>query len=248
MRKKIFVCLPPLNTLILRSHRTNLDFCRSQTILRLVNKHCLVTKQGKDVTIANRKVLEKEEMRKKILASAMKLFLSEGYDRVSIRKIADAIDYSPATVYLYFKDKTAIFNSLQKIAFDKFFETLTRAVKIKDAKKRLDKIGELYMKFAFDNPEYYDLMFIMSAPIDRTNDECYTDVRGLELLSATIAEVFKNNRTQKVDVEAVTFLLWGFTHGLASLVIRKRLAMFPDKHIKELFSKISKIMDERIFK
>ena len=98
--------------------------------------------------ITERKELEKETMRKKILDAAMKLFLTEGYAKVSIRKIADAIEYSPATVYLYFKDKTAIFNALQKIAFDKFYETLAECLKTKDVKKRLDEMGELYMKFA----------------------------------------------------------------------------------------------------
>ncbi len=197
--------------------------------------------------IAERKELEKEAMRNKILTVAMKLFLSEGYDKVSIRKIAESIEYSPATVYLYFKDKTAIFNSLQKIAFDKFYDTLTTSLKIKDVKKRLDKIGELYMKFAFENPEYYDLMFIMSAPIDPVKEECYIDDRALKLLSDTIAEVFEQKGITNGDVEATTFLLWSFTHGLASLVIRKRLVMVPEAHIKGLFKKIFDMLDERFF-
>jgi len=197
--------------------------------------------------IAERKESDKEVLRKKILDSAMRLFLSEGYDKVSIRKIADAIEYSPATVYLYFKDKTAIFNSLQKIAFDKFYNTLAESLKIKDVKKRLDEMGELYVKFALENSEYYDLMFIMSAPIDREKDICFIDLRGLDLLRGTIEEVLKKRGIKNVDVEAVTFLLWGFSHGLASLVIRKRLTMVPDEQIKGLFQKVSKMLDKKFF-
>ena len=197
--------------------------------------------------ITERKELEKETMRKKILDAAMKLFLTEGYAKVSIRKIADAIEYSPATVYLYFKDKTAIFNALQKIAFDKFYETLAECLKIKDVKKRLDEMGELYMKFAMENPGYYDLMFIMSAPIDREKETCFTDDRAFNLLSKTIEEVFKAKKIKNVDVEAAAFLLWGFSHGLASLIIRKRLTVIPDEHLKGLFQKISKMLDKKFF-
>jgi len=197
--------------------------------------------------IAERKELEKEAMRKKILDSAMKLFLSEGYDKVSLRKIADAIEYSPATVYLYFKDKTAIFNALQKVAFDKFYDTLAECLKIKDVKKRLDEMGELYMKFAMENPEYYDLMFIMSAPIDREKETCFMDDRAFNLLSGTIEEVFKKKGIKNIDVEAAAFLIWGFSHGFASLIIRKRLVMVPDEHLKGLFQKISKMLDNKFF-
>ena len=197
--------------------------------------------------ITERKELEREAMRKKILDAAMKLFLSEGYEKVSIRKIADTIEYSPATVYLYFKDKTAIFNSLQKIAFDKFYDALAESLQIKDVKKRLDVMGELYMKYALENPEYYDLMFIMSAPIDREKDACFMDDRAFKLLNQTIEDVFKKKGIKNVDVEAATFLLWGFSHGLASLVIRKRLGMIPEQHLKDLFKKISKMLEQRFF-
>ncbi|MFA6026360.1 MAG: TetR/AcrR family transcriptional regulator [Ignavibacteriaceae bacterium] len=227
--------------------KKDFDIYSSEIILRIKNKHCLVKERGNVMGIAERKKSDKEVMRKKILDSAMKLFLSEGYDKVSIRKIADAIEYSPATVYLYFKDKTAIFNALQKVAFDKFYDTLAECLKIKDVKKRLDEMGELYMKFAMENPEYYDLMFIMSAPIDREKETCFTDDRAFNLLSGTIEEVFKKKGIKNIDVEATAFLLWGFSHGLASLIIRKRLATIPDEHLKGLFLKISKMLDKKFF-
>jgi AcrR family transcriptional regulator len=58
--------------------------------------------------IKERKELEKQKMRKLILDNAMKLFLEKGFENITIRHIAEKIEYSPATIYLYFKDKDEI--------------------------------------------------------------------------------------------------------------------------------------------
>lgn len=63
--------------------------------------------------IVQRKEREKEEMRRLILDAALRLFREHGYDGVSIRNIAEAIEYSPGTIYLYYKDKSEIFFALQ---------------------------------------------------------------------------------------------------------------------------------------
>jgi AcrR family transcriptional regulator len=70
--------------------------------------------------ISERKEREKQEMREKILLVATEMFIEEGYDKTSIRKIADKIEYSPATIYLYFKDKDEIFHAIHDKGFDKF--------------------------------------------------------------------------------------------------------------------------------
>jgi len=67
--------------------------------------------------IAERKEKQKQEMGKMILEASMKLFVEEGFENVSIRKIADLIEYSPTTVYLYFKDKNEILFNLHEMGF-----------------------------------------------------------------------------------------------------------------------------------
>ncbi|MFX8778120.1 helix-turn-helix domain-containing protein, partial [Acinetobacter baumannii] len=58
--------------------------------------------------INERKEKQKLELKRLILDASMKLFVEEGFENVSIRKIADLIEYSPTTIYLYFKDKNEI--------------------------------------------------------------------------------------------------------------------------------------------
>ena len=74
--------------------------------------------------IVERKEREKEDMRRLILNAARKLFLEQGYEKTSIRNIADAIEYSPATIYLYYKDKNELLFALHEEAFLKLMEEL----------------------------------------------------------------------------------------------------------------------------
>jgi AcrR family transcriptional regulator len=98
--------------------------------------------------ISERKEREKQEMVDLILDAAMKLFIEEGYDNVTMRKIGDRIEYSPTTIYLYFKDKTEIFSELLNIAFDKFYESQMSVQSIDNPKEKLLAHGLAYIKFA----------------------------------------------------------------------------------------------------
>src|SRR3954466_12386342 len=110
--------------------------------------------------VKERKERQKLEMKDLILQSAHQLFLNKGFEDVSIRNIAESIEYSPATIYLYFKDKNEIFYALHGEAFKKFNEFMSVLAEVKDPFKRLIKMGELYMGFTFQFPKYYDIMFI----------------------------------------------------------------------------------------
>jgi AcrR family transcriptional regulator len=69
--------------------------------------------------IVERRQREKQQMRRQILDTAMDLFIENGYEEVSIRRIADHIEYSPATIYLYFQDKDDILFVLHEEGFEK---------------------------------------------------------------------------------------------------------------------------------
>src|SRR6266850_4742743 len=114
--------------------------------------------------IRERKERNKQKMRDQILKTAMRLFLEEGFGNVSIRRIAGKIEYSPAAIYLYFKDKDDILFALHTAGFDALYKRQQTIRKIKDPARRLARHGEVYITFALENPEYYNLMFIMRSP------------------------------------------------------------------------------------
>src|SRR6185503_8770969 len=117
--------------------------------------------------IAERKEKQKLEIRKRILEASMKLFVEEGFSNVSIRRIADIIEYSPTTIYLYFKDKDEIFYNLHEMGFQKLQEMNKNLDDIHNPLLRLHKMGENYIQFGIENREFYDLMFIQPEPMEK---------------------------------------------------------------------------------
>lgn len=176
--------------------------------------------------INERKEKQKAELKQQILDASAKLFIEQGYEGVSIRKIADIIEYSPTTVYLYFKDKNEILFDLHEIGFRKYAEANHNLLEIKNPLLRLHKMGENYLRFAIDNPEYYDLMFLLPAPMEFieqcVNDNWSGGDRALAALKDVLQECMDRGIIEKADLNTVAMGVWGMVHGLVTLYIRKR--------------------------
>jgi AcrR family transcriptional regulator len=183
---------------------------------------------------SERRERDRQEMRRMILETAKKLFLKEGFENVSIRKIATQIEYSPATVYLYFKDKGEILYALHTEGFEKLYAEQRKIARIKDPWLRLRACGETYLKFAMENQEYYDLMFIMSATgnVISASPEWDCGIRSYDVLRDSVKACIAAGCFPKVDVEIASFALWSLVHGMASLVIRNRY-MIPSQHVED---------------
>jgi AcrR family transcriptional regulator len=179
--------------------------------------------------ILERKEKQKLEVRKLILEASMKLFVEEGFGNVTIRRIADLIEYSPTTVYLYFKDKDEIFFSLHEIGFQKMQEMNGNLVGINNPLLRLHKMGENYLNFGMENPEYYNLMFIEREPMKKLlemNCEWTNGDAAIGLLKETVSECMEKGYLAKGDARMISLAIWSFVHGLVSLAIRERMEKF----------------------
>ncbi len=176
--------------------------------------------------IPERKEKQKLEIRKAILDASMKLFMEQGFENVSMRKIADLIEYSPTTVYLYFKDKNEILYNLHEMGFQKMAEYTTDLWTIKNPLVRLHKMGEYYLRFGLENPAFYDLMFILQAPMEALqgmeNCEWKSGDQALGRLKETLQECMDKNLIIKGDIDAMAITTWSLVHGMVSLAIRNR--------------------------
>jgi AcrR family transcriptional regulator len=183
--------------------------------------------------ISERKEKQKLEIRKAILDASMKLFIEQGYENVSIRKIADLIEYSPTTVYLYFKDKNEILFNLHEMGFQKMAAYTADLWTIKNPHVRLHKMGEYYIKFGLENPEFYDLMFILQAPMEALqvieNCEWKSGDQALGRLKETLQECMDKKLIEKGDVDAIAMAIWGMVHGMVSLAIRNRFEKLVER-------------------
>lgn len=183
--------------------------------------------------ISERKERDRKVMEKIILDAAMKLFLAEGYKNVTIRGIAKEIEYSPATIYLYFKDKDEIFWTLQRRAFDKFIKAQLSTQSIKDPLERLKAHGKAYIDFASENPQYYDLMFIFEIPHKIHPKEEEEEDLSYDILRRNVKECIDAGLLPDKDVEVVSFALWAYVHGICSLMIKRGNFVSPE-HVEYL--------------
>jgi AcrR family transcriptional regulator len=190
------------------------------------------------MAIKERKEREKQEMRNLIIESATQLFLKQGYDKTSIRIIADDIEYSPATIYLYFKDKDEIFYVIHENAFDILDKELRKHDVIADPFERLLAIGRTYIKFGLENPDYYDLMFIMRAPMQQIKNEekWKAGECAFGYLISTLEACLEQNNIRQADLHVTAIMVWSFVHGLVSLYVRERMCILtlPDDATREV--------------
>lgn len=179
--------------------------------------------------VKERKERDKAEMREMILQSAHKLFIDRGFEEVSIRNIAESIEYSPATIYLYFKDKNEIFYALHNEAFKKFNDQMATSLStIADPFDRLIGMGEKYIQFATEHPKYYEIMFIMDSPMDcdENREEWEEGNRALASLENLLINCQQVGRFQGQDPRVLAFSIWSYMHGMCSLSLRKRLRCY----------------------
>lgn len=181
--------------------------------------------------IAERKGREKVELRAKILEAAKELFVTEGYDKTSLRNIAEKVEYSPATIYLYFKDKVEILHEVCLSGFCVLFEVFEETIHEQDPLKRLLLMGQKYVEFALKNPEMYDLMFILNEPMMALKEEdgWKEGFKTFYFLRDTISEAMLRGQIRAANPEITAVSLWASVHGLASLYIRNRFKMFPQE-------------------
>src|SRR5512138_1144752 len=101
---------------------------------------------------AQRRERERLTLREKILDAARELFTAFGYEAVTMRKIAERIEYSPTAIYLHFADKDALLRELAVIDFTAFAHRFRRATRYTDPVERLGQLGKLYVEFALEHP------------------------------------------------------------------------------------------------
>ncbi|PWJ60273.1 AcrR family transcriptional regulator [Dyadobacter jejuensis] len=185
-----------------------------------------------EMGISERKEREREEMRALILEAAKHLFLEHGYAKTSIRGIADRIEYSPATIYLYYKDKKELMLALQVEAFGKMNASFGELLAIADPFARLQRMGELYISFALENPQLYDLMFMLEAPMEAL--ECQQDswlngMQSFDFLKQSIWDCVEAGYFEEsADIDALALTVWSYMHGLVSLYLKGRMVIFGE--------------------
>lgn len=168
-----------------------------------------------------RRERHKQSLRREILDAAGQLFIDEGFEAVTMRKVAERIEDSPTTIYLYFRDKDELFRTICGETFG-------------ELKRRLDKLSgrgltpleflrqglRLYVKFGLEHPAHYTLTF--SHGHQAAGGHTYETSIGkqaFEHLRAAVASCVQSGDIRTPSVDASAQALWAAAHGLVSLLI-----------------------------
>ena len=191
--------------------------------------------------INERKERHREDLKARILEAAQQLFVTNGYEATSIRKIAAEIEFSPTTIYLYYKDKNDIAYALHQAGFDLLRERLMVLNFVEQPFERLKAMGRAYIQFAIDHPDFYELMFIMKEPMQylqahHPEEEWPEGERVFDALLQTIADCQLAGHFADVEAHEMAMLSWSIVHGLCSLHITS--------HFKHVSEKCTSKMDD----
>lgn len=168
--------------------------------------------------IAERKIRQKEEVKSSILTAAWKLVAQEGWQALSIRKIADAIEYSVPVIYDHFQNKEAILQEFTSRGFRLLTDDLEKSKSLQlDPAKQLEAMAYAYWEFAFRNKEYYQLMYGLGMP----TCEAVRQMPELQVFSETIRQPIRaliaEGKKQDVDEFLKLQTFWSMLHGLISI-------------------------------
>jgi AcrR family transcriptional regulator len=174
-----------------------------------------------------RRQREKDDTRQSILDAARELFVSEGYDGVSMRRIAEKIEYSPTAIYFHFKDKDTLIHALCDADFLALAEQFAGAARIPDPIERIKATGRAYAEFGLTHPNHYRLMFMTPHEMrlsDSALDYGNPEEDSYAFLKSIVAEAIAQKRFRDEyggDVELISQTLWAGLHGVISLEIAK---------------------------
>ena len=170
---------------------------------------------------------EKQQLRRKILAAARKLFVERGYEAVTMREIARAIEYSPTAIYLHFRDKKAVMDAICDEDFLALAKRFWKIGAIVDPVERIRQAGLAYAEFGLRHPHHYRLMFLAPHPPHCVEDSALEhgnpDQDAYAFLRGAVAEAIAAGRFRRGldDADLVSQLVWSGIHGLVALLVVK---------------------------
>jgi|SRR5215472_8478840 AcrR family transcriptional regulator len=178
--------------------------------------------------VKERREREKSETRDKILDAARELFVTEGYEGVSMRKVAEKIEYSPTAIYVHFADKNELFRELCHQDYARLAQVFQSSVMSTDPLERLKQIGAIYIDFGVRYPNHYKFMFMTTHPGHELDDEDREMMGNPEkdayaFLKWAVQQAIDAGsfREELRDADAVSQALWAGVHGVISLEIAK---------------------------
>jgi len=166
----------------------------------------------------------KDDTRCNILGASLDIVKEEGWSALSMRKIADKIEYTAPIIYEYFSNKDAILQELTKMGYVKLAQQMEEAKsKFTDPAEQLEAMWLSYWNFAFAEKELYQVMYGVEMNCCVMENACAAIKGPATLLWDKIEEIVPADKRTEEYVDTKYYTFWSVVHGLISINMTRQL-------------------------
>jgi len=178
--------------------------------------------------ITERRQIEKETIRKKIIDAASEILAEEGYEKLSIRKIAGKIEYSPGIIYHYFQDKAEIVASVVEEGYGRILKGSSEVtLDVENPEKTIEKGLRNYIELMMENPQQFRAILMndieaIQEKVNMLEEGISKERKSIQGLCRLVELGMEKGKFRKMDVELTAQIIWTSTHGLLSRLILEK--------------------------
>lgn len=179
--------------------------------------------------ISDRKLRQQEEIKQQIIAESWHIIAEEGWHALSIRRIADAIEYSVPVIYKHFENKEAIQEYFIKDGFAKLTEEMRQAeAQAANDDERIREIAYSYWRFAASRTAHYRIMFSLGIPHCETVNNVAEMKQMSDIMRVSIENLAKSHQQENTDIYLKLKTFWSMLHGFISIELLSN-AVIPEE-------------------
>jgi AcrR family transcriptional regulator len=191
--------------------------------------------------VRERRDRERVEMRHDILAAAREIAAREGWQAVTIRRVAEKIEYSPPTIYEYFESKEAIIEGEMHEAFQLLLSDLRAARDAHTvAAEQYRAMGDAFWNFVWDHPEMYQVISGLGGVgfCDPDNPD-HEGKQVAALFKEVLQSMLPPAQCTPESLEGKTLTMWSLAHGFIALMMAGHFPITERDHARELWGRAS---------
>ncbi|NQD69846.1 TetR/AcrR family transcriptional regulator [Sphingobacterium shayense] len=179
--------------------------------------------------ISERKIRQQDEIRNNIIEQSWTIVRNEGWQALSIRRIAEAIEYSVPVIYKHFENKEAIQEHFIREGFAALTEHLDLAQQVStDPSEKIRDIANSYWKFAAQQTDYYRIMFGLGIPTCEKLNSVMEMHEVSEIMSNAILDTAKTSGIKNIDIHLKIKSFWSTLHGFIAIELLSN-STIPEK-------------------
>ena len=171
-------------------------------------------------------------LKKDLILKGLQLLNKEGYEGLSLRKVAVLCGVSHAAPYKHFKNKDELISVITQEVADSFAASLETAVQLYsfDPEKQLIELGKQYVKFMVENPDYLKFLFFSTnnCPVFVKETFSYEANSCFDILKKCAEEYFSSIKLSNNNIISDTLSMWSLVHGITVLVVNKSIVYEGD--------------------